>query len=106
MLWLVLTLFLQGLVATHHATAMAAGIEVCSAGGGVHRVDADGQPLSAASVHDCCCAGLDAAPLPSPAACPSVADEAPRSASPIGAAPSAEWRAPLSRGPPAPASPN
>ncbi|CAN5302552.1 hypothetical protein BH10PSE17_BH10PSE17_15770 [soil metagenome] len=83
-----------------HALAMSMGIEICTAQG-MKFVDPDGKPLPKESMqHDCCCIGtLGSAPtsvvpivLTLPAAAPTSFVATRRL--------SAEWLAPLSRGPP------
>jgi hypothetical protein len=100
--WLALVLLLQGPAMAYQATAMATGIDVCSASGS-KRVDGEGKPLTAShtSHHDCCCS---AASLPPPLSIDTsllaFGHETPAdklSAGRLGA----EWMAPLSRGPPA-----
>jgi hypothetical protein len=99
---LVLALLMQALWMPRMATAMAAGVDVCSAQG--HRRIAlpaeDGHPQANQS-HDCCCpAALAAAPPPVVAALLVSPHRQAPDVAPQGAAPSLDWHAPLSRGPP------
>jgi hypothetical protein len=99
-LWLALALLLQSFTALSHATAMAAGTELCSANGHTTRVSVEDDGAAGASPHDCCLSAATAAPptLPQPLLlalgfdAPAPALTAQRLA--------AEWLAPLSRGPP------
>lgn len=99
---LVLALLMQALWMPRMATAMAAGVDVCSAQG--HRriplPTDDGAPQS--HQHDCGCPGAMAAAPPPAVAALLIAPsrEAPQAA-PQGASPSLEWHGALSRGPPA-----
>ena len=98
---LVLALLMQALWMPRMATAMAAGVDVCSAQG--HRripLPAD-DGAAQSHQHDCCCPGAMAA-APPPAVAPLLLSsnrQAPDVA-PQGAAPSLDWYGPLSRGPP------
>ncbi len=103
LLALVLALLVQALWMPRMAVAQAAGVEVCSAQG--HRRIAlpseDGQPPHRHGL-ECCCPGTwAAAPPPHVAALPLVTHRQAPQAAPQGAAPSLDWYAPLSRGPPA-----
>jgi len=102
-LWLLAGLLLGPVQAAAHASAMAGGFEICSAqASATQAVDADGHPLAASAVHDCCQGGAVALP---PAL---LLDEAtaPPVASPVAPAPLArpalQPRPACSRGPPAP----
>ena len=97
-----MAMLVQTVSMAYHATAMATGIEVCTTDGAM-RVSTDGEPLGSDSAgHDCCCPGTVGTP-------PAVEDLTPLRA--IDPAPSeritagrlsAQWLAPLSRGPPSP----
>ncbi|WP_372526141.1 DUF2946 family protein [Piscinibacter sp.] len=81
---------------------MDLGLEVCSADG-AKRVDADGKPISSGEhhAHDCCCSADLAAPLPGQLTAETPARHSfPGSLATFGQL-SAQWLAPLSRGPPA-----
>jgi hypothetical protein len=99
---LMLALLMQALWMPRMATAMAAGVDVCSAQG--HRriqlPDEDGQ-ATAKNNHDCCCPGAwSAAPPPAVPTLASTPQSQLLAVAPQGAAPSLDWHAPLSRGPP------
>lgn len=99
---LLLASLLQALWMPRLAAAQAAGVEVCSAQG--HRriplPSEDGHPPHQHGL-DCCCVSAWAAPPPAAVVpWPLVTHrEAPRPP-PEGSAPSLDWHAPLSRGPP------
>lgn len=100
---LLVALLLQALWMPRMAAAQAAGVDVCSAQG--HRrvplPAEDGHPAQK-QAHDCCCpAAWAAAPPPDMAALPTDLHRQAPQAAPQGAAPSLDWHAPLSRGPPA-----
>ena len=64
-LWLLAGLLLGPVQAAAHAAAMAGGFEICSAQAtGTQAVDADGHPLAASAVHDCCQGGAVAPAAP------------------------------------------
>ena len=100
-LWLLAGLLLAPVQAAAHAAAMVGGFEICSQAAGTQAVDADGRPLAAAAVHDCCQGGAVALPpalplgdaLPGPSAAPLAAVPLARPALPP--------RQACSRGPPA-----
>ncbi|NML16902.1 DUF2946 family protein [Azohydromonas caseinilytica] len=99
---LLLALLVQALWMPRMAVAQAAGVEVCSAQG--HRRIAlpseDGHPQHQHGLDCCCPAGWAAAPPPEAAAVALLAHRQAPPAAPPGAAPSLDWYAPLSRGPP------
>jgi hypothetical protein len=102
-LWLLAGLLLGPVQAAAHAASMAGGFEICSAQAtGTQAVDADGHPLAASAVHDCCQGGAVALPLAV------LLDEAtaPPASSPLAPAPLARPALrpgpACSRGPPAP----
>ena len=102
-LWLLAGLLLGPVQAAAHAAAMAGGFEICSAQpSGTQPLDADGHPLAASAVHDCCQGGAVALPLALPldeaAGLPASSPLAP---APL-ARPALRPRAACSRGPPAP----
>ena len=100
--WLALCLLVQSVVLTHHAVAMAAGAEVCSAQGS-KRVDADGKavPDAARHDHDCeCCSVSVAAPPADGVSREPLAAQPTRTALVTAGGLCAPWLAPLSRGPP------
>ena len=100
MLWLALALVLQSFTALSHATAMAAGTELCSAGGHTTRVSVDDDGGTGTSPHDCCLSAATAAPPPVPQPLlPALGFDAPAPALTAQRL-AAEWLAPLSRGPP------
>ncbi len=103
LLALVLALLVQALWMPRVAVAQAAGVEVCSAQG--HRRIAlpaeDGQPPHHHGLECCCPGAWAAAPPPHIAALPLITHRHVPQAAPQGAAPSLDWTAPLSRGPPA-----
>jgi len=96
-----LVMLLQGWVMAYQSTAMASGIEVCSASG-AKRVDREGKPLPSLghAGHDCCCtAAALPPPVPQDTAAPNLRHEAPTRHLSAGRL-AAQWLAPLSRGPP------
>lgn len=100
--WLVASLLWQPFLSTAHAAAMATGTEVCTSAG-MQWVDADGKTV-AAHAHacaDCCSSPVPPGLLPDaavPAAVP-LRHAAPAEFLTVQRL-SAQWLAPLSRGPP------
>lgn len=100
MMWLALALVFQLLLGAHHSTVMASGLEVCSADGAV-RVDAGGSPLSSDHGHACCCtADFSLPPTFEAHLKADMTAASPAALFTLGRL-SAQWLAPLSRGPPA-----